>query len=260
MPDDLRNLGAGLTTEFLGHTHEHHTELTSTNDRASAWARAGAPHGALVTAERQTAGRGRRGRTWSSPPGGDIYASVVVRPRSAAAGLGALGLAAAVGLREGLGAMGVPVRIKWPNDLLVAGRKVAGILCEMRWVGSTPEVVVGFGINVAREVFPAELGHATSIATVLGDANPGRVRALQSVLSGLENALDAFVGGGFAAIRDRYEPHCVVLGRDIVLPSDDGAAPRRVRALRLDTDGALIVKAGDGSPFRVEATDVWLGG
>lgn len=259
MTDDMNRLGEGLTTARLGQVHEHHAEIGSTNDRAAAWARDGAPDGALVTADRQASGRGRRGRVWSSPDGGDIYASLVLRPGVAAPQLGALGLAVAVGLHEGLAALGVPTRIKWPNDLLVVGRKIAGILCETRWVGQQAEVVVGFGVNVARTEFPDALSHATSVAAVVGAEHPGRVRVLQSILAALEDALDAFFSGGFGAIRARYEPHCVVLGQTLILPAEGPHPARRVKALRLDVDGALVVAdEGGGSPFRVESADVWL--
>lgn len=162
------DFGAGA----LGQPREHHASLPSTNDRALAWAREGAPHGAMVTADAQTAGRGRLGRRWDSPPGAGLYVSLVLRPAEVVVGRGwdprwaALGLAVGLGLREGLARWVPDALLKWPNDLLVRGHKLAGVLCETRWQGSTPDIVVGFGVNVAQREFPAEL-RATSLALEL---------------------------------------------------------------------------------------------
>ncbi|MEZ4454886.1 MAG: biotin--[acetyl-CoA-carboxylase] ligase, partial [Nannocystaceae bacterium] len=134
--DDLTRLGERLTTRAFGRAHEHHAAIASTNDRALAWAAEGAPQGALVTADRQVEGRGRRGRAWASAPG-DLAFSLVFRPGSYGPGRasggdrwGALGLAVGVGVREGLAPWLREVELKWPNDLRVGGRKLAGILCE----------------------------------------------------------------------------------------------------------------------------------
>ena len=264
--DDLERLREHLTTRRLGRVHEHHPSLGSTNDRALAWL-ANAPDGALVSADQQTAGRGRLGRSWSSPAGRDLYASVILRPGVPAAGFGALALAVGVGLREGLlgvfgGALG-ELALKWPNDLLLGGRKLAGILCESRWRGREVEVVVGFGINVHRQLdeFDPELrGSATSLAIVLGpELRRGRAIVLAGVLAGLERELERFFAAGFAGVRARYEPHCVVLGRAVEVEQPGGG--RRVVAIAegLDEDGALRVRPrSGGESFRVQSADVWL--
>lgn len=268
--DALASLASRLTTRALGRVHRHVPALASTNDAAMRWACEGAVHGALVTADAQTAGRGRLGRRWSSPPGAGIYASVIVRPPGDARALawGALGLAVAVGLREGLLPWAPALALKWPNDLLHGGRKLAGILCETRWSGvgadARPQVVVGFGINVG--ACPPEVSTiATSLARD-GARAPGRAEVLARVLAALEEALDVFFGavgrgaraGGFAAIRERYEPHCVTLGRVISIPGPSGARDpdrrREVRVLGLAEDGALWVEPlAGGSRFRVDS-------
>lgn len=251
--------GLSFETRWLGRPHEHHAELASTNDRALAWARAGAPHGALVTADAQTAGRGRLGRAWASPPGEDLYMSLVLRP-GAAEGLGALALAVGAGLREGLAAFVPDARLKWPNDVLCGGRKLAGILCEARWSGGAPEVVVGIGVNVGRRVFTGPLADtATSLARELAVA-PGRAEVLARALPALEEALEAFLAGGFSAIRGRYEPHCALTGQVVSVEVGRGAERRiAARAMGFDVDGALRVAPLDGgAPLRVESGDVWL--
>ncbi|HLT38244.1 MAG TPA: biotin--[acetyl-CoA-carboxylase] ligase, partial [Enhygromyxa sp.] len=199
MPDDLGQLAELLTTARLGRAHEHHASLSSTNDRALAWLAEGAPDGALVTADHQSAGRGRLGRVWSSPVGRDLYASLILRPGVSPRGFGALALAVGVGLREGLLAAfggaeawrerGWPeLALKWPNDLLLGGRKLAGILCESRWRGHEVEVVIGFGVNVHRELDefePSLRASATSLALQLPERR-GRAAILAAVLAQLE--------------------------------------------------------------------------
>ena len=136
----MASLGEVLTSRTFGRTHEHHGSIGSTNDRAAAWLREGGPHGLLVTADTQSAGRGRNGRVWSSPPGGNLYASLGLRVVSARRDLSALGLVVGLALYEGLGPI-EGLGLKWPNDLLIGERKLAGILCESRWADEV-EVVV----------------------------------------------------------------------------------------------------------------------
>ncbi|WAS93604.1 biotin--[acetyl-CoA-carboxylase] ligase [Nannocystis punicea] len=246
-------------TRWLGRPREHWAELGSTNDRALAWARAGAPHGALVTADAQTTGRGRLGRAWASESGEDLYVSAILRPH-AGKPIGALGLAVGVGLREGLASWLPAAQLKWPNDVLVGGRKLGGILCEARWVGSSPEVVVGFGVNVGRSLFPGPLADsATSLRRELETAAPSRDEVLARILPALERALEAFFAGGFAAIRGRYEPHCALVGRTVLVDMANGTGAKvQATALGLADDGALLVREEEGPPRRVESGDVWL--
>jgi BirA family transcriptional regulator, biotin operon repressor / biotin---[acetyl-CoA-carboxylase] ligase len=258
--DDLQTLVRHLRTRTFGRAHEHHADIESTNERAASWAGSGAPHGALVTADAQRRGRGRRGRAWHSPPGENLYASVVVRPGPVGEGLGAIGLAVAVGLREALPQPPGGISLKWPNDLLIGERKLGGILCESRWCGDTPEVVIGFGINVHTTRFPEAL---VTVATSLSQALPaGRVPAraplLADLLASLEDTVASFFDGGFRAIRARYEPHCIVMGRVIELDDVPGGR-RRVVAHGLDHDGALLVRPTAGGALqRIEAADVWM--
>ncbi|HSB61325.1 MAG TPA: biotin--[acetyl-CoA-carboxylase] ligase [Vicinamibacteria bacterium] len=129
---------------------EHHDRLSSTSDRLKARARDGAPEWTAVQALEQTAGRGRQGRAWASPAGG-VYLSVLLRPRFESLGL--IPLAAGVAVAEALGEQGIETELKWPNDVLAAGRKLAGILAEASSSGSGLDwVVLGLGINVAAAV------------------------------------------------------------------------------------------------------------
>lgn len=251
----------GLRTQALGRTHEHHASVDSTNARAATWADEGAPHGALVTADTQSHGRGRLGRPWHSPSNCSVYATVVARPCAGTMHLGPLALAVGVGLRDGLIACGVPdPTLKWPNDVLVDGLKVAGILCEARWINSTPQIAIGFGINVHHTGFPTALRRrATSLALVMDDP-PGRGDVLVACLNALEPVLDAFFAGGFSTVSTRYVAACATLGRAVLVGNRDNPdLGVRARAERLDEDGALWVAPDDGGALqRVVTADVWL--
>jgi BirA family biotin operon repressor/biotin-[acetyl-CoA-carboxylase] ligase len=170
-------------------------------DVAAALANAGAAHGVVVAAEQQTAGRGRRGSAWVSPPGAGLYFSLIVRPavaRLRASGapartpaLSLLTLAAGVGVREGVAAAsGLQPELKWPNDLLVGKRKLAGILAEGLAIGSPDQaVIVGVGVNVRPAAYPPDVAaRATSIEGELGRA-VDRDALLTAILDGLSSRL-----------------------------------------------------------------------
>lgn len=156
--------------------HHHFEELPSTNDKALALAREGAVTGTLVTAERQTAGRGRQGRVWTTPSG-SLAMSFVHRPSRALEEVASLTPCVAVGIARALASLGVAPRIKWPNDLLLGKQKVAGILCELHDVtGPAPIVIVGIGLNVDVDAFPDELREiATSLVQHGAAADLARV-------------------------------------------------------------------------------------
>ena len=135
---------------------------------AAAWAAEGAPHGALVVARHQTAGRGRHGRTWADTPGQSLMLSLVLRPVLPPEHVALLGLATGLAVTDAAGAFEVEAQIKWPNDVLVGGRKLAGVLAEAAWSGAAPTVVVGVGVNVEQEAFGALDGRAVSLRQAAG--------------------------------------------------------------------------------------------
>ena len=143
-----------------------HASLPSTMDVASALAASGARHGVVVGADEQTAGRGRRGHEWQSPAGAGLYFSMVARPSLAAASLPLLTLAAGVGVREGIrAATGLAADLKWPNDLMIGRRKLAGILAEGSSLGTREQaVIIGVGVNVQRGGVLARRGRACDVA------------------------------------------------------------------------------------------------
>jgi BirA family transcriptional regulator, biotin operon repressor / biotin---[acetyl-CoA-carboxylase] ligase len=227
----------GLTASALGRPRLHLRATTSTNDRARALAEGGAPHGTLVTAGEQHAGRGRQGRTWSAPPGRALLLSLVLREPPAL-----LPLAAALAVAE---VAGPAARIKWPNDVLVEGRKVAGILAEAR----PPEgwAVLGIGVNVALRVedLPDEL-HAT--AGTLGLTPADLEPTLERLLAALERslALDP------AVLLEAYR------ARDALRGSEVAWAGGRGTAAGIDGAGRLVVELPEGGRTALGAGEVHL--
>lgn len=226
---------------MIGRPHVHHRVTDSTNERAKALAGAGAPHGTLVTADEQTAGRGRQGRSWTAPAGKAVLMSLVLRgleERHAA-----VPLAAAVAVCEAL--PGVDCRIKWPNDVWIDRRKVAGILVEGRpqegWA------VLGLGVNVAVEEFPEELqASATSLVIATGDA-PSVERVLDLLLHALERWLEARPEKVLTAWRQRD----ALRGESVRWADGEGIAAG------VDDAGALLVET-DGGTVSLEAGEVHL--
>ena len=232
----------------LGLPRVHHRTTDSTNERAQALAREGSPHGTLVTADEQTAGRGRQGRAWSTRPGTAVLMSLVVRDldeRHAA-----LPLAAAVAVCEAAEACAqVRCTIKWPNDVWIEGRKLAGILVEAR----TQEgwAVIGAGVNVtsAPGDFPPELREtATSLAIAAPDREPPSCgRLLGAVVEALEDRLSH----GSERILEEWRGRDALLGSRIAWSGGEGIAAG------VDDTGALQVETGGGR-VKLDAGEVHL--
>ena len=211
--------------------------VDSTQSVAFALAERGAADRTVVVADEQLAGRGRRGRTWRAPAGTSLLASIVVRPRLPQSLLSTLSLTTAVAVAEALRRVAkVDARLKWPNDVLVAGRKVAGILLESRMSGGASVVtIIGVGINLGQREFPPDLAEgATSIALETGQA-PSR----ESVLAALLEEFDAWrarlEGEGFGPVREAWRRLSDTLGRRVTVDTVTGLAAD------LDTDGALLI-------------------
>lgn len=250
--NDLRRLFDVLETQVFGRAHEHHDVLASTNDRASSWLREGGSHGLVVTADMQTAGRGRHGRTWCSPAGENLYVSLGLRLPQPRADFGAVSLAVGVGLHRGLAPID-GLALKWPNDVLVDGKKLAGILCESRWSAGAVELVIGFGINVRRVgIDPSVRELATSLEEVGGTI--ARVEVLARVLASLESTLQGFFDEGIESIFDAYLKANEQIGTRVRVRSHGETFEGL--AVAIDHEGALIVRLDDGTPRVVRAADV----
>jgi len=222
----------------LGVPRLHLREVGSTSDRARELALAGAPHGALVTAAAQTAGRGRQGRVWSTQPGAAVTMSLILRDPPPM-----LPLVAAVAVAE---TCGEAARIKWPNDVLVDGRKVAGILAEGRphegWA------VLGIGVNVAVDVrgLPAELADKAG--------SLGRSRAeVEPFLSSLLEALGRWLSAPTGEILDAWRARDALRGQEVAWSGGTGVAAG------IDGEGRLVVTLPGGGQTALNAGEVHLG-
>ncbi|HEU5319212.1 MAG TPA: biotin--[acetyl-CoA-carboxylase] ligase [Methylomirabilota bacterium] len=224
--------------------------VDSTQTAAFALAADGAPDGTAVVADTQRAGRGRQGRAWEDEPGASLLVSLVVRPALPLAALPQLSLAAAVAVAEALAeAAGLPARLKWPNDVLVGGRKIAGILLESRLGSGRPVVVIGIGVNLDQRGFPLSLaGQATSVR-LAGGRPLGREAALAAVLAAVDGWRARLEREGFAPVRERWRALADTLGRPVRVDDVEGTA------VDLDADGALLVDTAGGRR-RVVAGDV----
>jgi BirA family biotin operon repressor/biotin-[acetyl-CoA-carboxylase] ligase len=230
-------------------------EIDSTNSYLRDQARLGAPEGLVAVADHQTAGRGRLDRRWESPPGANLLASVLLRPRcdpdDLHLGTGALALAARDACAQ---VAGVEARLKWPNDLLVGGAKVAGVLAEVEFAGGPPAAVVaGIGLNVAWPG-PEEAG-GTCLDDVGGAAQPVDKKillgALLEALGPRRAQLEEAVGR--RELADEVRRHCATLGREVrvSLPAEEVTG----RAVAIDDEGRLVVETASGTRL-ISAGDV----
>jgi len=249
---------ATLRTRVIARPLEVVAEIGSTNDAVMGAGRAGRAEGLAILADRQTAGRGRRGRSWASPAGVGLYTSVLLRPQLTPAKMPLLTLVAGLGVAEAVEEIaGVATRLKWPNDVLVEGRKVAGILAEMASVDEqVGHIVIGIGINVnhgpqdlPEELFPA----ATSLSLVTGSRIP-RGELAAAVYNGLDRWYQIFRQRQIEAILAAGRERSATLGRPVDVLADEERW--QGLAVDLDADGALLVREEGGELRRVVASDV----
>jgi BirA family biotin operon repressor/biotin-[acetyl-CoA-carboxylase] ligase len=245
-----------LRTQSLRGPIYHFETADSTNDRAKILGAQGAAEGTLVVAETQTAGRGRLGRSWSSPPGVAIYASLLLRPPLPPSELPQITLSTAVAVVRALTrAVGVTPGIKWPNDLILRGKKLGGILTEMETESDQIRyLVVGMGLNVNNPDFPPELGgRATSLYRAEGRPF-SRLAILQAWLEEFEALYGQFLARGFPEILEEWQRHSVTLGKYVAVRQ----GPRQVEGLAREVaeDGALVLETARGEVVRVTSGEI----
>jgi BirA family biotin operon repressor/biotin-[acetyl-CoA-carboxylase] ligase len=265
VPDRLypEEIHDGLATHWLGRRIHYFDAIDSTNRVALELARDGAEHGVAVIAEAQSAGRGRLGRSFHSPAYENLYTSIVLRPDLEIAEAPAWILAAAVAVSDAVAtSLGddAAVEIKWPNDVLLAGRKTSGILMELGAEAARVEYLVlgiGVNLNVDRETFPDEFRElATSLASH-GGRKIDRIAFTRQLYTSLEGVLDACAEGGFEAVRSRFDERFRMRGRRIMVSQMDGRESSGT-AVGIDGDGALRLRTDDGEERRVIAGDVTI--
>ena len=230
----------------------------STNDEVASRAEAGTREGLLVWAQRQTKGRGRQGRQWESPPG-NLYCSLLLRPEVAPAAAAELGFVAGVAVREcvaGLIPSGQEVSCKWPNDVLVGGAKIAGILLEATVTERATRVIVGVGINLINH--PPDTSYpATDLLSQTGETmEPAEV--LRRLADSLLRWRKIWLTQGFGSIRRTWLEHAAGLGKDITVQLPDQTLVGKFQSL--DARGGLELRRPGGEVHVVNAGDVFLKG
>ena len=239
----------------LGVPRRHQPVVASTMDEAAAWAAAGAPHGAVLTADHQTAGRGRRGRRWDDLEGQSLLASIVLRDLPAER-LGLVPLAVGLATADAADALARSphaASVKWPNDVLVEGRKLAGILTEARHGPDGAVVIVGLGVNVSQEAFPDALARRAVSLRQLG-AVADREALLRTLLTHLDRRLDELATGPATAFVAAFEARMAHRGERVAVTSSTGGQTIGT-ALGIAPDGALRLLV-DGDERPVYAGDV----
>lgn len=230
----------------------------STNRVAMEMAENGAPHGTVVVADAQTAGRGRMGRRWVSPAGKNLYVSLLLRPSVPAVDAPRLALVAGVALADAVEAVGVPASLKWPNDLYCGGRKAAGILAEMASeTDAVRHAVIGVGLNVNMEEadFPPDLRDTATSLRIRAGRVFRRVDVLARLLDAFGTRYAEFIGGGFASLREGWDRRDFLRGRRVLLRRQGGEGWGTADGL--DTAGALrFLPDGGLAPESVHSGEI----
>ena len=259
LPDDLATAlaGAGDRPGIFSRRVLWYAEVSSTNDVAANLADRGEPEGSVVIADAQSAGRGRHGRIWASPPGAGLYMSLLVRPAAHAVGL--LTIAAGVALADGIqAATGLQPQLKWPNDVYIGGRKLAGILAEAGTSKSgVQHVVLGCGVNLMPAAYPPDVAaRATSIESELGRP-VDRGLLLVECLVALDSRYRDLQSRARATVIDRWRDRAVsTLGRRVEW--DVAGVTRRGVAEDIDDTGALLVRDGTMRTRVISGVVRWL--
>ncbi len=248
----------GLETQVFAREHYYYfKELDSTNNYAKKLAADGHPEGTVVIAESQSSGRGRRGRQWYSDPGQGIFISLILRPPLPVNELSRINMVIALAIVDTLKELGIQSGIKWPNDVLIKGRKIAGILTEaITDMDGIEFIVTGIGLNVNTliEDFPEELrGITTSVREEAGRI-VSRVQLLQILLLQLEQRYQQLISGGFTEILEKVRSLSLVIGRDIKIHQVSGITDGR--AIDIDNNGFLLVRDGLGNIHHLMSGEV----
>lgn len=266
-PLNAQSIQRALSTTTFGRTLHVLADIASTNTAAATLAQQGAPHGTVVVAEAQTAGRGRLGRHWHSPPGRNLYSSVILRSMPArdqqALWLSWIPLIAALAVNRAVQVVtGLQSSVKWPNDILMGHRKLGGVLCESSGLGTDRAfVVVGIGlnVNVRLDEFPEDLRELATSLAIEARQPFDRAPLLAALLMELETRCDTFLAGARADIFKEYVLRCGTLGRRVIVELAHGEHVDGM-AESILPDGSLrvtrISAAGQSQTLDIRAGDV----
>jgi BirA family biotin operon repressor/biotin-[acetyl-CoA-carboxylase] ligase len=246
----------------FGTPHRHFRQVGSTNTVAREMAEAGAPNGTVITADEQTAGRGRQGRTWTAAPGSALLFSAIVRPLAKRHPLLPLAVPLAVCETAERLRPGVECKVKWPNDVHLGGRKLAGILIEARPQEEWAVLGIGLNLTIAEDEFPAELRDTAT--SLFADGRPAvpydhhsGIRnswGVEAARAGLSEALERWVEADSGTILAAWRERDTLLGREVSWERGSGVAEG------IDERGYLLVRLADGERVALGAGDVHLTG
>ena len=262
-PDILtrEELGSMMDTEWAGREVYYFDQIDSTNTRAKQLGEKGAPHGTLVIAEEQSAGRGRRGRAWKSPGGSSIYMSMLLRPEIPPTKAPMLTLVMGVSTAEGLREYtGLDIQIKWPNDIILKGKKLAGILTEMSTeIDCVNYIVIGTGINVNVTRLPKELAEkATSLRMETGQIMR-RSEIIASIMKRFEKNYGLFMeNGDLRPLQKKYNNLLLTREKEVRIIS--GKEAYLAYALGINENGELMVRESDGTMKAISGGEISVRG
>jgi BirA family biotin operon repressor/biotin-[acetyl-CoA-carboxylase] ligase len=247
-------------TKIIGRDIQVFQQTTSTNDVLEKLARDNVKEGVVVFAESQTKGRGRLGRQWMSPERKGLWFSVLLRPDLRPQEATQLTVASATALRRAIEAeTGLSPEIKWPNDIMIGGKKVAGILTELSAeVDRVKHIILGIGVDVNLDAgeLPADLRKTATSLKIESGETISRGELAVTILHELDFDYTRICGGNFSAVADEWEAHCATIGRNVTVLMGDRKI--RGRAESLDDDGALLVRTEHGRLERIIGGDVTL--
>jgi BirA family transcriptional regulator, biotin operon repressor / biotin---[acetyl-CoA-carboxylase] ligase len=254
--DELRSF---FFRKTIGRRIEYHEEVESTNTEALHLAQQGADEGTVVIAEAQSAGRGRLDRSWESPPAMNLYLSVVLRPDIPAASASLIPLMVGVAVADVISQYGQqPVRLKWPNDILIGGKKICGILTEMRTrTDRVAFIIAGIGVNLNMQKlhFPRELRETATSLRIETAMDIDRLDFAVRLFETLGNWYRVFLNRGEAAIREKWLQYADIVGKRVEVVFKETVQHGTVAGL--DENGALLLE-GEAGVQQVLAGDVYI--
>lgn len=257
----IEDIKKWLHTKWLGQEFIYDKTVDSTNTRIKALAEAGAAHGTVAAAGTQTAGKGRRGRGWVSPEDVNVYLSVLFRPDFPADRAPMLTLVTAYAMAQAVREVtDLPVEVKWPNDLVIRGRKICGILTEMSMAGENIKyVVTGIGINTNMRDIPGEISGTATSLLLEGGVQTDRMQLIGVMLNHLEKAYDRYTAErNLMWLKKEYNDMLAGYGKPVrildPLGEYDGVS------CGIDDEGCLLVRKEDGTQTRIYSGEVSVRG